>query len=176
MPFYICWFITAAMFIHISPGLRDPSNNIPQYQVIMAGVYLIYGFIYPIYISVLLANQIKEVSPEDNTNELIPLQHEIFTADESLSVLLPWMILFGIHICAILPQFLCEFNRKLEMIILVLVVISLMFENWRYESSDNSFRINQSELLDSSCSLLIQLTIWLGIYILNFWPWKQPLH
>ena len=143
----------------------------------MGAVYIIFGLIYPIYISIVLVNQDKADEPvELSENEVIPVYHEIFLPEESLSVLLPFMILFGIHMCAILPQFLCQCNRKLEMIILSLCIVSLMFENWRYESNDEKFMINASELLNSTCSLLIQLSIWLGIYILNFWPWKQPLY
>ena len=173
VPYYICWFILCGMYIFVSPGLTDPVNKIPFYQVFMGAVYLVFALIYPIYISIVLSNQDKEdEAADENEDEIIPEFHEIFVPDESLCVLLPFMILFGIHMCAIMPQFLCQCNRKLEMVILTLVVVSFMFENWRYESSDEKFMINSSELLDSTCSLLIQLSIWLGIYILNFWPWK----
>lgn len=60
VPYYICWFITTGMYVFISPGLTDPVNNIPFYQVFMGAVYLIFGLIYPIYISIILATTDEE--------------------------------------------------------------------------------------------------------------------
>jgi hypothetical protein len=57
VPFYLCWMISVGLFIFISPGLMDPTNNIPFYQVVMAGIYLAFAFFYPIYLSIIVANQ-----------------------------------------------------------------------------------------------------------------------
>lgn len=75
IPYYICWFIVTGMYIFVSPGLMDPVNDIPFYQVVMAAVYLVFGFAYPIYISIILSNSTKEVGYEGDDAEVIPLFH-----------------------------------------------------------------------------------------------------
>lgn len=106
----------------------------------MGAVYLIFGFTYPIYISIVLVNQVEDLGVDtDDTDEVIPVYHEIFTPDESKMVLVPFIVLFSIHICAILPQLLCQFQRKLEFMILSLTIVAFIFEIWRYESNDRDF-------------------------------------
>ena len=53
--YYLCWTIVIGIYIFISPGLLDPVNNIPFYQVIMAAIYLLFTFIYPIYVAAVIS-------------------------------------------------------------------------------------------------------------------------
>lgn len=48
IPYYLCWLMVTSFYIYISPGLMDPSNNIPKYQVAMAAIYILFVFAYPI--------------------------------------------------------------------------------------------------------------------------------
>ena len=122
IPFYLCWLIMVGVYIFISPGLLDPVNNIPFYQVVMAAIYLLFGLIYPIYLSFVISKEnLKEINTGDPevTN---PNQHTIISADEALCVNIPIIALFGIHICAILPQFVCQCNRKMEFLIMASLI------------------------------------------------------
>ena len=66
IPFYLSWMIAVGLYIFISPGLLDPVNNIPFYQVVMAAIYLLFTFVYPIYLSVVISKQkLKEVNTGD---------------------------------------------------------------------------------------------------------------
>ena len=96
IPYYICWFIVTGMYIFVSPGLMDPINDIPFYQVVMAAVYLVFGFAYPIYISIILSNSTKELGYEGDDAVALHMFHEIFSADEASEVLIPFIILFAI--------------------------------------------------------------------------------
>ena len=107
IPFYLCWLIMVGIYIFISPGLLDPVNNIPFYQVVMAAVYLLFALIYPIYLSFIISREnLKEINKGDPevTN---PNQHTILSPEEAFCVNVPIIALFGIHICAILPQLVC---------------------------------------------------------------------
>jgi hypothetical protein len=55
IPYYLCWGILAGFFIYVSPGLTDPTNKIPIYQVIMAAIYLILGFVYPLMMAIVFS-------------------------------------------------------------------------------------------------------------------------
>jgi hypothetical protein len=73
LPYYVCWIIAVGLYIFISPGLLDPTNNIPFYQVVMAGIYLAFAFFYPIYMSILVSNhnliEVDKGNPEiENPN------------------------------------------------------------------------------------------------------------
>ena len=107
IPFYLCWLILVGLFIFISPGLIDPANNIAFYQVVMAAIYLLFAFIYPIYLAVVISKEnLKEYNNGDP--EIInPNQHQIISTDEALCVNIPIICVFAIHLCAILPQFIC---------------------------------------------------------------------
>ena len=56
-PYYLSWTIIFGMFIFVSPGLIDEQNNIPRYQVLMGAIYLIFAFVYPIYLTIVISTQ-----------------------------------------------------------------------------------------------------------------------
>lgn len=58
IPYFLSWLIVAAFYVYISPGLLDPQNRIPKYQVVMAAIYILFAAIYPVlYIMVASARQ-----------------------------------------------------------------------------------------------------------------------
>ena len=99
----------------------------------MTAVYLIFALQYPIYLGVILKNQ-PDVNVESEYTK--PYLHEIFLPEECFTVMFPIIIVFGIHILAVLPQLIFKFQRKLEITILVLLIINFWFEIVRYESMD----------------------------------------
>ena len=99
----------------------------------MTAVYLIFALQYPIYLGIILKNQPDVDIEADYTK---PYLHEIFLPEECFTVIFPIIIVFGIHILAVLPQLLCKFQRKLEITILVLLIIHFWYEIVRYQAMD----------------------------------------
>jgi phosphotransferase system glucose/maltose/N-acetylglucosamine-specific IIC component len=103
IPWYLCCIMLTGLYIFISPGLLDPVNNIPFYQVVMAAIYLLFAFIYPVYLTIVIyrenLKQKNSGDPEVNN----PNQHTIIASDEALCVNVPIIAALTIHVCAILP-------------------------------------------------------------------------
>ena len=166
IPYYICWIIIAGFYIYISPGLIDPHNKIPFYQVIMLAIYLLFAFVYPIYLVMVIAN-------EEDGNKASKLKIEnIFKPEEASKVCAPFIVLFSIHLISIAPQVACQCQRKLEACIVIGLAASFAFELKRDDASKLEFQ-KQLEVEKAPVALCIHLMIWILVYILFFYPWNK---
>lgn len=79
--------------------------------------------------------------------------HEIFLPEECFTVMFPIIILFGLHIWAVILdifiQKICNFKRILEINILILLIIYFWFEITRYEAMDKDKPDLQKDVLNS---------------------------
>ena len=133
IPYYICWVIITGFYVYISPGLLDPHNKIEFYQVIMLAIYLLFAFIYPIYLVMVIANE------EDGKGGSKVKIENIFKPEESAKVCVPFIVLFSIHLISILPKVVCQCQRKLEGCIVIGLAASFALELKRDDASKLDF-------------------------------------
>jgi len=122
----------------------------------MGALYLIFGFVYPIYISLVIYSE--------NPPQKLDI---VFNSDEAKFINVPLMVIFGLHFLLMLPSLILEFSRKSEALLILCLVATFYIEMTR----DQDWKLPFSERASvehNDLALGVQLTAWIAGYIMFF--------
>lgn len=139
----------------------------------MGAIYLIFAFVYPIYLTILIAGQ-----EEKDMGVRLPRIHLIFqrmfSRQQALEVNLPWVVLFGIHFLFLVPEIACR-QKLCQRTIEALAVLGLCAIFVVELSRDMAFKADVLpgliEMQRQTSALILQLIVWMLVYALHFCSW-----
>jgi len=98
----------------------------------------------------------------------------MFSSKQVLSVNVPFIVLFGFHFIAILPDLLIRFLRKIEALIVTGFATEFILEIMREDELKKSGVMTSSvNFKYATIDLTLRISVWILIYTLFFFPWPQ---
>ena len=95
IPYYLAWALISGSFCFFTPGLIKPENKIPIHLVVMAAIYLLLAFAYPLLMMGAIA-----ASPETKDKTVT-----IYSAHASLVVCTPLLVALCLHLIGLITTY-----------------------------------------------------------------------
>lgn len=98
----------------------------------------------------------------------------MFSSKHALIVNVPFIVLFGLHFIAILPDLFIRFLRKIEALIVTGLATEFILEILRESELKKSGVLTPTvNFKYATIDLTLRITVWILIYTLYFFPWPK---